>query len=467
MNDFNEIIKKYKNASACLIKISENITNFKALEHSIIFSYLLCHFSKRFIDVKDLSNILYFYKKGSFNKTDFFENFKKIAFIFSNYFSSKDKLSNIEEDIKIENNNQNNINEINNNYFIKKNVSNKNNKYRHKNPIKKNNFNSQNNYNNFINKTHTNFMDNIDNANNEIDLNNKNDNFINNYNSIDIDNNDNINNNAYSNHKYRKAIHNANSKNYNFNYKGKKSQSTYDLINNDYQLAKQIEEEEKILFQIQANKDAQKQIKKCEICLEDFSLLDNTNYFLNYNCVIHNKCFDEMVKSAVESNNLPIKCPNCGTDIHPNFIEDSISNANPQLINKYDKFSWNNFLQKNRDEYSSCPTPGCEYMFFFEPGEINFLCPWCSKNYCLNCKDEWHRGMTCKQYKDSRDVNLLDNQFYQFVKGAKFKMCPRCKFWVEKNQGCNHMKCRCGADFCYLCGSLMDMTRPHICNSNV
>lgn len=120
MNDFNEIIKKYKNASACLIKISENITNFKALEHSIIFSYLLCHFSKRFIDVKDLSNILYFYKKGSFNKTDFFENFKKIAFIFSNYFSSKDKLSNIEEDIKIENNNQNNINEINNNYFIKK-----------------------------------------------------------------------------------------------------------------------------------------------------------------------------------------------------------------------------------------------------------------------------------------------------------------------------------------------------------
>jgi hypothetical protein len=177
--------------------------------------------------VKDLSNILYFYKKGSFNKTDFFENFKKIAFIFSNYFSSKDKLSNIEEDIKIENNNQN-INEINNKYFIKKIVSNKNYKYRQKNPIKKNNFNSHNNNNNYINKTHTNFMDNIDNANNEIDLNNKNDNFINNYNSIDIDNNDNINNNAYSNHKYRKAINNANSKNYNFNYKGKKSQSTHD-----------------------------------------------------------------------------------------------------------------------------------------------------------------------------------------------------------------------------------------------
>ena len=44
----------------------------------------------------------------------------------------------------------------------------------------------------------------------------------------------------------------------------------------------------------------------------------------------------------------------------------------------------------------------------------------------------------------------------KFVKGVKFKICPKCKFWVEKNQGCNHMKCRWGTDFCYLCGDFMD-----------
>ena len=234
-------------------------------------------------------------------------------------------------------------------------------------------------------------------------------------------------------------------------------------ILSDFELAKQIEEEEKVMLQIQQEKDALNQNKKCEICLEDFSLLDCTNYFLNCNCVLHNKCFDEMVKTAVENNTLPVKCPNCGIPVHPNFIEDSLRNANPQLLPKYEKFSMNNFLQNNSDEYSSCPTPGCEYMFFFNPGEFNFLCPLCNKNYCLNCKDEWHRGLTCQQYRDSRDVNKLDNQFYQFVKGAKFKMCPRCKYWVEKNQGCNHMKCRCGADFCYLCGKLMDMSRSHKC----
>jgi len=23
---------------------------------------------------------------------------------------------------------------------------------------------------------------------------------------------------------------------------------------------------------------------------------------------------------------------------------------------------------------------------------------------------------------------------------------------IEKNQGCNHIKCKCGYDFCYVCG---------------
>ena len=235
---------------------------------------------------------------------------------------------------------------------------------------------------------------------------------------------------------------------------------------NDLKMAKQLEEEEKIFLQIQQEKDSLNQKKKCEICLEEFSLLDCTNYFLNCNCILHNKCFDEMVRTAVENNTLPVKCPNCGIPVHPNYIEDSLRNANPQLLDKYQKFSMNNFILNNLNEYSSCPTPGCEYMFFFNPGEHDFICPLCGKHYCLNCKDEWHQNMTCQQYRDSKDVNKLDQQFYQFVKGAKFKMCPKCKYWMEKNQGCNHMRCRCGADFCYKCGDLMDqmeVRRGHKC----
>ena len=45
-----------------------------------------------------------------------------------------------------------------------------------------------------------------------------------------------------------------------------------------------------------------------------------------------------------------------------------------------------------------------------------------------------------------------DKKFMMLAKGAKFKQCPSCKFWVEKNEGCDHMTCRCKYEFCYVCG---------------
>ena len=40
------------------------------------------------------------------------------------------------------------------------------------------------------------------------------------------------------------------------------------------------------------------------------------------------------------------------------------------------------------------------------------------------------------------------------MKGQKFKQCPKCNFWVEKSEGCDHMSCRCGQMFCYKCGGI-------------
>ena len=412
MKDFSDINEKYNNFFPCLLSIESKKNFFKMNNHNLIFSFLLGYFTNKNMILNDLNNIYNQYKQKVFNKSEFSKDFKNIAYMFCEYFQKK-------EDPKIF---SNNINNINNSGF------------------KPNNPNANNN--NEINNSH---------------LGNTNYNIFNDEISNSKSNNKfNILNNSNNNNKINFLDINEIENNY--------PCKDNNYINSDYDYAKALEIQEKEDLEKLMKEDQKSQTKKCEICLEEFSLLDITNYFLNCNCVLHNTCFDNMVKSAVESNNLPIKCPNCKIPIHPNFIEDSLRNANPQLIDKYEHFSLNNFLMNNNDEYSSCPTPGCEYMFFFNPGEHHFLCPMCNKNYCLNCKVEWHNGMTCQEYKDSRDVNKLDDKFYQFVKGAKFKMCPRCKYWVEKNQGCNHMKCRCGADFCYKCGKLMDMSRAHRCN---
>jgi hypothetical protein len=47
---------------------------------------------------------------------------------------------------------------------------------------------------------------------------------------------------------------------------------------------------------------------------------------------------------------------------------------------------------------------------------------------------------------------MADEKFEEFITGSNFKQCPKCKRWIEKNQGCDHMTCKCGCEFCYRCG---------------
>jgi hypothetical protein len=53
-------------------------------------------------------------------------------------------------------------------------------------------------------------------------------------------------------------------------------------------------------------------------------------------------------------------------------------------------------------------------------------------------------------------ANVLDDaQAYEAVVRAGGKSCPSCKAMIEKNEGCSHMKCACGCDFCWVCGNLL------------
>jgi hypothetical protein len=60
--------------------------------------------------------------------------------------------------------------------------------------------------------------------------------------------------------------------------------------------------------------------------------------------------------------------------------------------------------------------------------------------------------MSCAEYRISNTFSQDDKKFEEFVRGAKFKQCPKCKFWVERVEGCSTMSCRCGVEFCYDCG---------------
>jgi hypothetical protein len=70
--------------------------------------------------------------------------------------------------------------------------------------------------------------------------------------------------------------------------------------------------------------------------------------------------------------------------------------------------------------------------------------------YCFNCKQSAHKPCDCEITEKWFLLCSDEKENINWVK-AFTKKCDKCGDHIEKNQGCNHMTCRCGYEFCWLC----------------
>jgi len=97
--------------------------------------------------------------------------------------------------------------------------------------------------------------------------------------------------------------------------------------------------------------------------------------------------------------------------------------------------------------------PFCPYAVIIENQDDKvFHCLNCKKDTCRLCKEESHIPLRCNEVekKQKRDMRLyLEQQMTE----ALCRTCnnPRCKKVFFKEEGCNHMKCTCGWEMCYVC----------------
>ena len=94
----------------------------------------------------------------------------------------------------------------------------------------------------------------------------------------------------------------------------------------------------------------------------------------------------------------------------------------------------------------------------------------CNKYVCWECKYKW--DIACNPYlkcmlcltsinKISLD-NLSNMELKQIIiESDNIKQCPQCNVGIEKIDGCNHITCKCGKDFCFICGSSYRHKRIH------
>ena len=63
--------------------------------------------------------------------------------------------------------------------------------------------------------------------------------------------------------------------------------------------------------------------------------------------------------------------------------------------------------------------------------------------FCFECLRPWHGDDSCEK--------SLEKEFLNWKKNKNLKRCPKCKIYIEKNEGCNHMTCsNCKFEWCWL-----------------
>lgn len=73
-------------------------------------------------------------------------------------------------------------------------------------------------------------------------------------------------------------------------------------------------------------------------------------------------------------------------------------------------------------------------------------CKECKTKVCRKCNLRWHGSRPCGGDDGTKSVLELGKE-------QGWKRCYSCRAMVQLAEGCNHMRCRCNAEFCMVCGS--------------
>ena len=162
--------------------------------------------------------------------------------------------------------------------------------------------------------------------------------------------------------------------------------------------------------------------------------------------------FEYLSTNILQAKVSELKCftYKCPTVLPEEFIM-SIIKSDSKLVSKYKNFKQKSEILKCPTK-KFCPEPDCQSFIEMKEGEDKYVQCELGHKYCYVCLKPWHGDKPCDE--------ILDKDFQIWKKGKVIKQCPRCKFYTEKNEGCNHMTCaECKYMWCWLC--LGEYTENH------
>ncbi|KAI0066084.1 hypothetical protein BV25DRAFT_1868368 [Artomyces pyxidatus] len=162
----------------------------------------------------------------------------------------------------------------------------------------------------------------------------------------------------------------------------------------------------------------------------------------------------------------PVLCPECSAHDWPDGLQDDVAT---KILGEKALTLWH--YQKLLDSIPRyyCPNPQCSARVQIDEDaeDPQAECPSCNSLICVPCRTTWHEDMTCEEYQalPLEDRSPDDLLTLRVIKAENWRRCPSCSYIVELSMGCNHVTCRCKAEFCFKCGSMWDKRRAR-CTSN-
>lgn len=184
-------------------------------------------------------------------------------------------------------------------------------------------------------------------------------------------------------------------------------------------------------------------------CVACFDIIQPTQPHLQAPCghAYCRECAANFVTSYTSQEPFhPLRC--CNIPIPQKQVQPILSSAQFSELQKKNKE-----LRTPVERRIYCPNPSCKQ--FIKVGKIplymllvgKIKCPGCASWVCTNCQELEHQGRKCG--KDRTNSMRFD----ALVKEKGWQRCQRCHRVVERTQGCLHMTCLCGFEFCYRCGA--------------
>lgn len=181
----------------------------------------------------------------------------------------------------------------------------------------------------------------------------------------------------------------------------------------------------------------------CEICVER----KEPNEMFTVGGCAHSfckECISMQVKTTLEEGVTVVKC--LAVDCRAVLELDACRCMLPKGVLDL----WENALCVKLIEEKDrlyCPFRDCSAVLLHDNyGEVitESECPFCHRLFCAHCNAPWHQGIDCKEFQrlNEDERGREDLTFRKFAKEQKWGRCPRCKYYVERTEGCPHITCR-------------------------